>query len=589
MVLDAPFVRRLPRPLRGPAAAAALAGLAAGCGGAAPSAVGTPADGVETVPVSAPAGGTTLTIEPASENHSFDIEPARPVPETGGAYDRVRDFESLAEYAKVLVESTFAPAPEMPESVKALDYDDYRLISFWPNEAYWRRAGTPFQLETFHRGYIFFEKVRIHLLSEDGEGRPMTQELPFEEGRYQYRDKLYSSLELPRDFGHAGLKINGTLPSSPYVQEVMSFIGASYFRNLSDGQVYGTSARGLGVDMGMPKPEEFPCFRDFWVVTPPVRDADGDGEFDGPPGTGELTVLAALDSPSLTGAYEFKLRPGQTSEVDVKARLFFRFHPQKLCLAPMSSMWMWGDGRRPPEGEHRPKVHDSDGLLTLDGDDRWAYRPLAKQSYPSVSSFKFEDLKGFGLIQRDRDYEHYRDDEALYHQRPSVWITPGRGEESLGAGHVELFEMPADHEGLDNIACWFVPEGDFRPGDEYDLAYRVSLPSGDPAAHEGGRAVATSVGRGEDGTTVAVRFEGVNAAAPGGPSDQGRPAAGLTARVAAGDGGVEELAVEPDGSAAVTVRFRFRGKDDAPSELRAELFSGGKPAAEAWRYLCPPN
>ena len=580
-------------------------------------------------------------------------EGVRPVADGETVYDRVHDFESLAEYAAELSKTPFEPAPPMPEDVRNLDYDDYRLISFWPNEAYWRRSGTPFQLETFHRGYIFFERVRIHLLSEADDGTAMTLELPYEESRYDYRGKLEGALEIPADTGHAGLKINGTLPSSLQMQELMSFIGASYFRNLSEGQVYGTSARGLGVDMGMNKPEEFPCFRDFWVVTPPANDSDGNGEFDGPAGSGELRVLAALDSPSLTGAYEFRLRPGVTSEVDVRARLFMRFHPQKLCVAPMSSMWMWGDGVAPPSGETRPKVHDADGLLTLDGDDHWTFRPLAKQSYPSVSSFKFEDLRGFGLLQRDRAYDHYRDDEAKYDRRPSVWIEPlsanGTSPAStvgFGAGHVELFEMPADHEGYDNIACWFVPQADLQPGDTYELNYRVSMPSGDPDRHGIAKAVRTSVSHGEDGTTVAVTFRGgrlggrqptssVPVSLTGGESSaagdsanrvadsgeptsrsegrqatrpattdsntpgQGGPVAGhtpsvanvtgLSARVKAGEGGVEELSIGPSGPGEVTLTLRFRGKPDGPTELRAELLSEGQPVAETWRYLCPPN
>ena len=529
------------------------------------------------------------------------------------AYRGVRDFDSLCVYAEELTRTPFAPAPPLPDGLKDLDYDAYRRIAFWPNEAYWRRSGTPFQLETFHRGYIFFERVRVHLLHRR-EGGVVREELPFEPRRYEYRGKdLFESIGpggpgLKGHVGHAGLKVLGTLPGSPYMQEIGSFLGASYFRSLSEGQVYGTSCRGLGVNMGMPQPEEFPCFRDFWVVTPEARDEDGDREFDGPPGSGELTVLAAMDSPSLTGAYEFRLRPGHATEVDVRAKLFFRHKPPKLCLAPMSSMWMWGDGKAPPGGEARPKVHDADGLLTLgrrgDGEG-WTFRPLAKQSYPSVSSQKFTDLRGFGLLQRDRDFDHYRDREAKYDRRPSVWIQPldEKGHPgSWGAGFVELFEMPADHEGLDNIACWFVPEAEYGPGTPFATRYRVSFPSGDVPGHETGRAVATRVHRDGGATLVEVDFEGVanHQSGESDPGDAGssyRPGS-LTARVSAGAGSVEELtlvsATEADSSQGrVTLRFRFRRPEnagpEAPTELRAQLLSGGRPVAETWRYLCPPN
>ena len=576
---------------------ASAAGLAGCGGGGADAAVSEDARlPAETLPVANLAGDTEART--AGKKKAV-VDVPQLTPREQSAYDAVRDFDSLARYSEVLAETPFRPAPELPPDLQDLSYDDYRLISFFPNEAYWRRDGTPFQLETFHRGYIFFERVRIHLLEEQPGGGVDSDEVMLAAGRYEYRGRMATGLDIPPATGHAGLKINGTLPGSIYMQELMSFLGASYFRNLSEGQVYGTSSRGLGVDMGMNKMEEFPCFRDFWVFKPESRDEDQDGEFDGPPGTGELHFLASLDSPSMTGAYEFRLRPGHASEVDVRARLFFRHRPQKLCLAPMSSMWMWGDGRQPPEGDARPKVHDADGLLTRgespDGDG-WTFRPLAKQEYPSVSSFRFDEMRGFGLLQRDRDYDHYRDDEAKYHQRPSVWIEPldEAGEAgSWGGGHVELFEMPADHEGYDNIACWFVPDAEFGPGEPYDMRYRVSHPSGDVAAHETGRAVATRVSRGGGLTTVEIDFEGIETA-----DESSQSAGSLTARVSAGAGSVEELTLTPattagDHQGSVTLRMRFRrpetAAENAPTELRAQLLAGETPVAETWRYLCPPR
>lgn len=511
--------------------------------------------------------------------------------------ESVVDFATLCDFAEARSESAFQPAPELPNDLKPLDYDDYRLVSFWPNEAIWRRADTPFQLELFHRGYIFFERVGINLI-EDGAVRPV----PFDSKLYEYRGKLYDKLAIPPETGYAGVKMLGTLPSSPYMQEVTSFIGASYFRSLSDGQVYGASSRGLGLKMGMNEPEEFPCFREFWIFKP-ATDDNINGDFDGEPGTGKLHFLAFLDSPSLTGAYEFQLDPGAATSCEVRARLFYRYPVSKLCIAPTSSMWMWGKGRSAPNGEARPEVHDSDGLLIRDGHNDEAsneqtWRMLAKQSYPSVSSNAVHHLSGFGLMQRERNYDRYQDDEAKYHVRPSLWVEPldENGEATTWSdGWVELFEMPADNEGYDNIASWYVPKTHGKPGKPFDLHYRVTFLGEDPA----GTTVATVsdmvMERDEATTFVELVFEGVenvenlNNHELVSTSDDDGSDVGLTADVSALRGSITSITLGSPSNDRITLRLGFRPDGDAPVELRASVRKGDKQLTETWSYLCPPS
>ena len=52
----------------------------------------------------------------------------------------------------------------------------------------------------------------------------------------------------------------------------MSLLGASYFRVVGKGQVYGLSARGPAIDTALPSGEEFPRFREFWVERPKQGD-----------------------------------------------------------------------------------------------------------------------------------------------------------------------------------------------------------------------------------------------------------------------------------------------------------------------------
>ena len=215
----------------------------------------------------------------------------------------------------------------------------------------------------------------------------------------------------------------------------------------------------------MPKAEEFPVFRDFWIECPePEADA--------------LRIWAPLDSPSVAGAYQFNLRPGKDTVLDVKARLFFRRQPE-IGLAPMSSMWMWGDGRDLPVKSDRPAVHDSDGLLGRTNRARMASRrPLGRQSYPSLSHFDFAGIPRFGLLQSGIDRaESYLDNEAKYHLRPSVWIEP-KGEWLDGA--IELLELPAQQESVDNIAAWWKPNKPVSAGIPMDLEYTVAFMAGEP-------------------------------------------------------------------------------------------------------------
>ncbi len=378
--------------------------------------------------------------------------------EPGRAKAAAWSFAALAHQAQQCAGRAFEPSPALPAELRTLDYDSYRLIEFEHAAAIWKGTRSPFALECFHRGYLFKDKVALNLI-EDGRPHP----LPFDRRLFQYRGKL-SDLVVPSDLGFAGFRVLGRFESSPQLLEIASFLGAAYFRAIAEGQVYGTSARGLAVDIGLPKAEEFPVFREFWIERPqPQADA--------------LRIWALLDSPSVAGAYQFALRPGKETLLDVKARLFFRRQPDKVGLAPLSSMWMWGDGRDRPANDPRPAVHDSDGLLVRTNTDDWIWRPLGRQSYPSLSHLDFAGIRGFGLLQRDRRAESYLDNEAKYHLRPSVWIEP-KGAWLDGA--VELLELPSDQESVDNIAAWWKPNKPVGVGIPMDLEYTVAFMSGEP-------------------------------------------------------------------------------------------------------------
>ena len=75
----------------------------------------------------------------------------------------------------------------------------------------------------------------------------------------------------------------------------------------------------------------------------------------------------------------------------------------------------------------------------INGGGERLWRPLRNPASVEISAFADENPRGFGLIQRFRDFEHYQDAEAHYEQRPSAWVEP-RGD--WGRGAVMLDELP---------------------------------------------------------------------------------------------------------------------------------------------------
>ncbi|MGH6797264.1 MAG: glucan biosynthesis protein, partial [Roseiarcus sp.] len=254
----------------------------------------------------------------------------------------------------------------------------------------------------------------------------------------------------------AGFRLHYPLNSPVVFDEVIAFLGASYFRFLGRDQRYGASARALAIQAGTEE-EEFPFFREFWIETP-EPDAD------------RATIYGLLDSPSTTGAYRFDLYPGVDTTIEVSTTLFPRKANVKFGLAPLSSMFFLGENDHRFNDDFRPELHDSDGLLIHSGTGEWIWRPLRNPVRPEVSSFFDRDIKGFGLLQRDRDFDHYQDLDLAYEMRPSYFVEP---RDSWGEGHVDLVELPTEHETNDNIVASFAPKESPEPNKPFSYGYRL--------------------------------------------------------------------------------------------------------------------
>lgn len=359
----------------------------------------------------------------------------------------------IIDIARELAHKSYSPpANDLPAALTGLTQQQFHEISYRTERALWRDDHL-FSVRFFHRGFLYRDRVTIHIVEDD-----QIRELPFDRDMFDYDGSGLTPEEVPKDLGFAGLRVLYPLNRADRRDEVLVFLGASYFRLLGRNQVYGVSARGLAIDTALPEGEEFPAFREFWLVRPK-------------PDATSMTIYALLDSKSVTGTYRFDLHPGGGTTVDVKATLFARTDIRKLGLAPLTSMFLYGENSTRFHDNYRPEVHDSDGLLVHTGHDEWIWRPLTNPKNLRVTSLLDEAPRGFGLMQRDRAFRSYLDADAAYERRPSLWVKPEG--QSWGKGAVQLVEIPSPSETNDNIVAFWVPDQPLRAGQERDISYQL--------------------------------------------------------------------------------------------------------------------
>lgn len=369
-------------------------------------------------------------------------------------------FEALTEAARQRAEASDPEAPPMDKLLAQLDYDDYQRIAFRPEHAVFRGENPGLQLQSFHTGWLFDRPVNLYEVHE-GIARPLS----FSSRDFEYRAGL--SVELPDDFtlpGVAGFKLTWPLNQADLQDEVLSFLGASYFRALGAGNRYGLSARGLAVDSVLPVPEEFPRFSEFWIARPA-------------PGASQITVWASMDSARVTGAWQFVIQPGPTTVMEVTARLFFRETVNQLGIAPLVSMFLYNGVNRSRFDDFRAQVHDSDGLRIEREDGDVVWRALGNPDALATSYFSETRPRRFGLHQRSRRFDNFSDAEARYDLRPSLDVEPIG---DWGSGKIRLFEIPAELEVHDNIGAFWVPDAPVEPGALHEFAYRLHWGRLDP-------------------------------------------------------------------------------------------------------------
>jgi glucans biosynthesis protein len=480
------------------------------------------------------------------------------------------DYATLKGHARALAGRPHrARTDTVPAAVRALGWNQYQAIRFRPEHALWADGDGRFKVRFFHMGLYFRHPVRIYELHA-GRVRPVR----YARAMFDYHRSGLERVTLPDDLGFAGFRVLfHTNPES----DVASFLGASYFRAVGQELQFGLSARGLAVDTGLARAEEFPAFVAFWLERPA-------------PGAAALTVYALLDSPSVTGAYRFDIEPDATLRMDVDAALYPRRPIERLGIAPLTSMFQHGENDRRMARDWRPEIHDSDGLAMWTGHGEWLWRPLENPSRLRFNAYQDTGPRGFGLLQRDRDFDHYQDDSVFYERRPSLWVEP-RGD--WGRGSVQLVELPTEDETLDNIVAFWNPEASAQPGQELLFGYRLHWGSTLPAAPPLARAVASRSGLGgnlgEARSPLSRRFV-VDFA--GGALAMIAPRVDIAARIDTSHGQVENTDVRR--LAAIRgVRTSFDVRRDAahtePINLRLQLVVDGHPVSETWLYQWSPS
>jgi len=492
------------------------------------------------------------------------------------------NLESVTKLAESRAKEPFrSPRAEMPEALRPenLNYDNYRKIRFRSDRAFWLGDNLPFRAEFFHPGYIYQEPVKIFEFTKSH-----FQRIRFVRDWFNYSD-LHIADKIPADTGYAGFKIAYPLNAPGEYSEVASFIGASYFRMLGKGQRYGESARGLALDCGLPdRPEEFPLFTDFWLGKPAAKDSS-------------LLIYALLDSVSCTGAYEIRMTPGESTVAAISAVLFFREPDKALAankerkplstigVAPLTSMFWFGENSERKFDDYRQEVHDSDGLLIRMDDGESIWRPLNNPRVMQHSVFAANNVRGFGLLQRDRDFSHYEDIANPYHLTPSVWVKP-KGD--WGEGEVHLVELPTNYEGLDNMVAFWNPKQKPAPLQRFQIAYQLLWTRETDFQLSSGRVVATRIGL--DGGDpkkhqAHVDFAGdALDAIPAAEPPEAAVSCGPNAKIYE----TQVLRNVCDNTWRVILKFEPQPDNRDPVELRCALKRQGKAVSETWAYLWSP-
>ncbi|MFC3284043.1 glucan biosynthesis protein [Litchfieldella rifensis] len=492
------------------------------------------------------------------------------------------DFNKLQQMARELATESYARnVVTLPPTLADLSPQQYNEIGYDAEHSLWRKLDGQLDVQFFHVGMGFDLAVRMYSLNPETQ---QAREIHFHPELFNYQRSGVDVSQLQGDLGFAGFRVFKA--PSLTERDIVSFLGASYFRAVTDTYQYGLSARGAAVNVYFDTPEEFPDFTRFWLETPK-------------PDSTTFTAYALLDSPSLTGAYRFVIHcEDERVVMDIDKHLFMRQAITQLGIAPMTSMFSCGTHQRRMCDTIHPQIHDSDRLTMWRGNGEWVTRPLNNPPRVQLSSFVDHNPKGFGLLQTDRDFTHYEDVVGYYHKRPSLWVEPKEG---WGEGEIQLLEIPTTGETTDNIVAFWHPAQPIEAGQTLNFSYRLYWSGEPPVSTDLATIRSTRSGMGgfTEGWAPGEYYPEVWARRfavdfVGGDIEMllGRNTA-IHPRIEAARGEVRDvqiLRVEPVN--ALRILFDWYPTDDSvePVDMRMVLEGDGRLLSETWlyQYFPPP-
>jgi glucans biosynthesis protein len=502
--------------------------------------------------------------------------PARAAEAIGLGEPAPFSFDALVESARAKAAEPYAPPPALPREVlERIDYEAHGLIRFKPEYALFSDGPGAFPVTFFHLGRYFQTPVRMYRVDDT-----KARELNYDPAYFNMPADSPAHA-LPPGAGFAGFRVQESRLGNQeqldwHKNDWVAFLGASYFRTIGELFQYGLSARGVAINVAVAdRREEFPSFTHFYFETPTDD-------------TNTITVCALLQGPSLTGAYRFRMHRNKAVVLDVEAVLFIRNDIDRLGLAPLTSMYWFSETVKPTGVDWRPEVHDSDGLAMWTGSGERIWRPLNDPPRITASAFVDANPHGYGLLQRDRNFDHYLDG-VYYDRRPSLWVEPLEG---WGAGAVQLVEIPTNDEINDNVVALWVPQEPARAGASYRLNYRLHWGADEPDPTALARCVATRLGRGgQPGQPRPVGVEKFVVEFLGGPLAALPFGVKPVPVLSAARGRFSSIFAEavPDGVAGhwrAVFDLTVDGSD--PVDLRLYLQSGEQTLSETWLYQYHP-
>lgn len=479
------------------------------------------------------------------------------------------DFDRVVALAKQLSTQPYKDDKlKMVGPFRDLSYDQYRGIRFKRSADPFGQNNNGFGMDLLPPGRYYQDRVRIFLVSPD----KTVSEILFTLDAFDFDPNLFVSDNLKlsdtdkTNLSWSGFRLRFPINNSDVQDEFVVFQGASYFRAVAHDTLYGLSARGLAIKTGDPSGEEFPRFSRFWIYRPQ-------------PGARSIQVDALLESPSITGAYTFQIFPGSDTVFMVKCSLFPRRDIVSYGIAPLTSMYYFSPTRRKHIDDYRNAVHDSDSLVMHTGQDTRLFRSLANPNTLQFSAFIDNNPKGFGFLQRARQFHNYEDAEARYEKRPSAWVIPIG---NWGKGNVSLIEIPADSEFNDNIISFWNGAQPLKAGERSDYAYDLIWNKKGPGFNSRAKIISSRIGKSVNDTTNSVYSIIIDY-----QYDDGRVPnlEGANFAVTATKGTIlsHHCFVLPD-NRTIRASFDYRPDKSAPAELQAGLSVKEQAIAETWMY-----